>query len=90
MWILKVDIPFFPGLFVAGRFDRIYFPEFNNPMTVSGKEKWDTDYDRYTGVIGYKASKEVLIKTIGFIQKAKSGNVIPKDDGAALQVSISF
>ncbi len=87
---IKIDIPFFPGLFLGTRLERILFPEFTNPNSLKGKERWDSDIDRITGVLGYRASKEVILKAIGFIQKTKSVAVDPKDDGLALQVSVSF
>ena len=87
---LKVSIPDAPGLFVGSRVERIYFPTFKNPKNVAVMEKWDNDIDRYTLVVGYRLSKEVLFKVIGFKQKSMSGNIEPRDDAGAFQVSISF
>lgn len=86
---LKIDIPQVPGLFLAGRFDRLYFPTFINPKDVNLIERWDADIDRFTGTIGYRASKEVILKMVGFIQKNKTG-IDPKDDAVAFQTSVSF
>ncbi|NUQ80289.1 MAG: hypothetical protein HUU10_01645 [Bacteroidetes bacterium] len=83
---LKFDIPQIPGLFLAGRFDRIWFDPVVFP---DGKEKqWDIDTDRLTAVVGYTIDQGVLIKLVGFKQTNEGTD--PKDDGAAAIMSFSF
>lgn len=79
---VKVDIPQVPGLFIAGRFDRIWFDKVQNSV-------WDLDHDRYTGVIGYTLQKGVLFKLAGFTQ-TNSGLVDLKEDGFAALITVSF
>jgi len=79
---LKIEIPQVPGLFVAGRFDRIWFEPVQNVV-------WDLDHDRFTGVIGYTWQKGVLLKLVGFTQ-TNSGAVDLKEDGLAALITVSF
>lgn len=79
---LKIDIPQIPGLFIAGRFDRIWFDKVQNVV-------WDLDHDRFTGVIGYTWQKGILLKLVGFTQ-TNSGAVDFKEDGLAALITVSF
>lgn len=84
---LKLDVPQIPGLFIAGRFDRIWFEKVVFP---DGAEKpWDTDIDRLTAVLGYTIDQGMLIKLVGFKQTSDTVTE-PKDDGAAAILSFSF
>ncbi len=79
---VKIDIPYLPGLFFAGRFDRVWFDPVDSAA-------WDLDRDRYTGSVGYTWQKGVLAKLTGFSQ-TNSGSLDLKEDGLALLISVSF
>lgn len=83
---LKIDIPYVPGLFIGGRFDRLWFPKVKN---LTGTETWDIDVDRYTGTIGYLAQQGVMLKLSGFHQ-VESGHVEPKNDALNFSLIVSF
>ncbi|HLE33513.1 MAG TPA: hypothetical protein VJB38_12980 [Bacteroidota bacterium] len=90
---VKIDAPFYPGLYLAARYNAVMFGSITDPDLESsafGKSiPWDRDVQRFEVAIGYKVARSVLVK-LGY-QWTKV-DVIPRPqlDVAAAQVSVSF
>lgn len=90
---LKIDAPFYPGLYVAGRYNRVRFGSITDPLGSSstfGKEiPWDRNVQRYGAAIGYKPVRGVLIK-VGYEWTKLDIKPQPDLDAFGTQVSVSF
>ncbi len=90
---LKIEAPFYPGLYVAGRYNSVRFGSITDPLGSSstfGKEiPWDRDVQRYGAAIGYKPVRGVLIK-VGYEWTKLDITPQPDLDAFGTQVSVSF
>lgn len=61
---LKIEPPFLPGSYVAGRFEKIVFERFDWPWQASREygNPWDNDVSRWSVAAGYKLARNVLLK----------------------------
>ena len=68
---LKIEPPFLPGSYLAARYDRLSFIDFDHPQATTRIDvpHWDNDVKRYTVAIGYKLSRSVLLKLSYMDQK---------------------
>ncbi len=90
---VKIDAPFSPGLYLAGRFNTSVFGKIKDPSsnsTTFGKEvSWDRDVQRYAIALGYKPARGILIK-IGYEWTKVDVSPRPDLDVFATQLSVSF
>ena len=90
---VKVDAPFYPGLYVAARYNAVMFGNIKDPFSVSstfGKAiPWDRDVQRYEVALGYKAARGILIK-LGYQWTKVDVNPRPQLDVVGSQISVSF
>ena len=63
---VKIEAPFYPGVFLAARYDRLTFGSIIDPQVQSstyGRSiRWNRNANRYTIGAGYKPDRSVLIK----------------------------
>jgi len=63
---LKIDAPFYPGLFLALRYDKLLSSDIRDPFrqspTFGSSKPWNNAVGRYAIGIGYKPERSVLIK----------------------------
>jgi hypothetical protein len=89
----KIDIPFYPGLFVAGRFNTLTFGTMTDPYaasaTVGQSIRWDNNVRKYAIGIGYKLVHNVLVK-INYERTTIDTTPSPDLDVVAGQLSVSF
>lgn len=66
---MKVDLPWSPGIYIAGRYDMLRNAEIVNPDPASSKYRlrgvWSPNVDRFAIVAGYKIAHGTLLK-IGY------------------------
>lgn len=90
---LKIDAPFYPGLYVAGRYNAVLFGSIIDPYissTTFGKSiPWDHDVHRFEITFGFKPARGVLLKA-GY--QWTDVDVSPRPDLNVLggQLSLSF
>jgi hypothetical protein len=90
---VKIEAPFYPGLFVAGRYNTLSFGSIVDPWQGSatfGKSiPWDRDVAKYAVGIGYKAARRILIK-LGYERTVVEATPASDLDVIASQLSVSF
>lgn len=90
---VKIDAPFYPGLFIAGRYNTMSFGDITDPWRISstfGKSiQWDHNVRKYAVGIGYKPARGVLIK-VGYERTLVDVTPAPDLDVFASQFSVSF
>ena len=90
---LKLDAPFYPGLYLALRYDKVAFGDIKDPDVHSSSYgrsvPWDRSASRYAIGVGYKPERSVLIK-LGY--EKTDLDVSPKPDlgVAACAVIVTF
>jgi len=89
----KVEAPFYPGLYLAGRLDLLTFGTITDPWPASGsfgKEiRWDRNVKRAEVAVGYKPVRNVLIK-LGYQWTTVDVQPRPDLNVAAAQISVTF
>ncbi len=89
----RIDVPFFPGLFLAGRYNTVTFGNIVDPWQSSptyGKSiPWDRTVAKYAVGLGYRPTRGVLIK-VGYEKTAVDVKPTPDLDVLASQLSVSF
>jgi len=90
---VKIDLPFYPGLYVAGRYNTLSFGKIIDPYYLSSTYgqsiSWDDDVQKYALGVGYKPAHGVLIK-VGYEWTTIDVTPRPNLDVVAAQVSVSF
>jgi hypothetical protein len=90
---VKIDAPFYPGLFLAGRYNTLSFGNILDPWLSSstfGKSiPWDHNVVKYAVGVGYKPARGVLIK-VGYERTVVDVTPAPDLGVIASQVSVSF
>jgi len=90
---LRIDAGFYPGLFLAFRYNPLWFSNITDPYqysTTYGKSiPWDSNTTRYAVGVGYKPTHSVLVK-LDYQRTDISVNPRPKLDILGLAVVISF
>lgn len=90
---LKIDAPFYPGLYLAGRYNAVTFATITDPHTTSSTFgsaiPWDHDVQRFEVALGYKVARGVLIK-LGYQWTKVDITPRPKLDVIGSQISVSF
>lgn len=89
---LKLEAPFYPGLYLAARYDKLVFGDIKDPdsrsSTYGRSITWDRGASRYAVGLGFKPDHSVLIK-LGY--ERTDLDVTPKPDldvvGCAIVVS---
>jgi hypothetical protein len=87
---VKVEAPFYPGLYLAGRLDLLRFGKISDANINSGIEMpWDRDVTRVEAVVGFRPVRNVLVKA-GY--QWTTVDITPKPDlnVAAVQASVTF
>ncbi len=90
---LKIDAPFYAGLYIAGRYNAVMFGSITDPFssspTFGSSIPWDRDVQRFEFTVGYKPARGVIVK-VGY--QTTKVDVAPRPDLDVLgsQVSISF
>ena len=90
---LRIDAAFFPGLFLALRYNPLWFgsivdPDQNSP-TYGKTIRWDDNVTRYAIGLGYRPTHSVLVK-LDYQKTNVSLNPEPKLDVFGLAVVVSF
>jgi len=89
----KIDIPFFPGLYLAGRYNTLMFGNIIDPTvgssTYGQSIRWDDDVRKYAVGIGYKPAHGVLIK-VNYEKTLIDVTPSPDLDIVGAQLSIRF
>ncbi|HTY36362.1 MAG TPA: hypothetical protein VMH23_04580 [Bacteroidota bacterium] len=90
---LKIDAPFYPGLFLAVRYDKLISSDIQDPYRLSptfgASKPWNPDVGRYAVGIGYKPEHAVLLK-VGYETTDISVNPRPNLDVFACALVITF
>ncbi len=90
---LRIDAPFYPGLFLALRYNPLRFGNITDPYIYSrtrGKRiPWNSNVTRYAVGLGYKPAHSVLIK-LDYQKTDIDVSPRPNLDVAGLAVVISF
>src|SRR3970282_1650751 len=90
---VKIDAPFYPGLYLAARYNAVMFGSITDPDLESstfGKSiPWDRDVQRFEVAIGYKVARRVVVR-LGYDWPKVDVIPRPQLDVAAAQVSVSF
>lgn len=90
---LKVEAPFYPGLFVALRLDLLNFsPAEGMPgktYSYNSSVPWDHDVRRYAVSLGYKPARSILIK-LGYETTSVDASPKPDLDVAACNLVVTF
>lgn len=90
---LKVEAPFYPGLFLAARFDKMSFAAAeslkNQPSLYSSGTPWDHDVTRYAVSLGYTPVHGVLIK-LGYESTSVDVHPKPNLDVMACNLVVTF
>ncbi len=90
---LKIDAAFFPGLFLALRYNPLWFGNITDPNQYSatfGKNiSWDNNVNRFAIGLGYKPVHSVLIK-LNYQKTNISMKPQPKLDVFGLAAVVSF
>ena len=90
---VKVDAPFYPGLFFAGRYNTLTFGKIVDPdlsPALYGRQiRWDDDVAKYAIGIGYKPAHNVIIK-LNYETTRIDVNPRPRLDVFAAQLSVTF
>jgi hypothetical protein len=83
---LETVYTFLPGWYGALRWDTLRFEEVD---TSAGKQTWDQNVERLELGVGYRATRELLVKAVGQVTDTGAGwrrqEVLP-----ALQLSFGF
>ncbi|MCB0284295.1 MAG: hypothetical protein KDF60_17035 [Calditrichaeota bacterium] len=71
---LKFEPPVLTGSYLAFRYETMVFENYDHPKTVSiiALNPWDTDITRYSAAVGYKISRNILLKLAVTDQKYKN------------------
>lgn len=90
---LKLDVPFYPGLYLALRYDKLTFSDIIDPSLQSATYgrpiPWDHSANRYAIGVGYKPDHGVLIK-LGYETTDVDVNPKPGLDVVACAVVLTF
>ncbi len=90
---LKLEAPFYPGLYLALRYDKLSFGDIKDPdarsSTYGRSIPWDRGASRYAVGLGYKPDHSVLIK-LGYEKTDLEVNPKPDLDVVACAVVVSF
>jgi hypothetical protein len=90
---MKIDIPFVPGLYVAGRYNMLSFGNIIDPYgsssTYGQSISWDNNVQKYAFGVGYKPAHGVLIK-LNYERTTIDTTPTPDLDIVAAQLSVSF
>lgn len=87
---IKIDAPFYPGLFIAGRYNTLSFGNIIDPSITPGKSiSWDNDVQKYAAGIGFKPARGVIIK-VNYERTKINITPSPDLDVVAAQLSVSF
>ena len=90
---VKFDAPFYPGLYLAGRYNMVSFGSIVDPFTASStfgrSVPWDHDVTRFEVALGFKPARGVLTK-LGYQWTKVNVNPRPDLDVFGFQVSVSF
>ncbi len=85
-YYVETQYRFWPGLYVAGRYDALRFEVVES---AAGPVTWDENIQRFEGGIGYRPTRDLLVKAVAQLNDTGSGweakNVLP-----AVQVSFAF
>jgi hypothetical protein len=90
---LKLEAPFYPGLYLAMRYDKLTFSDIKDPdirsSTYGRSIPWDRGASRYAIGLGYKPDHSVLIK-LGYEKTDLDIDPKPNLDVAACALVITF
>ncbi|HEY6953407.1 MAG TPA: hypothetical protein VI758_13445, partial [Bacteroidota bacterium] len=87
---LKIDAPFYPGLFLAGRYNTLSFGNIVDPSnSLRNSIPWDRNVQKYAAGIGFKPARGVILK-VNYEHTAVEIAPRPNLDVVAAQLSVSF
>jgi hypothetical protein len=90
---LKIEAPFYPGLFLAIRFDRLTSSEIQDPSRTSSTYMksipWNHPVERVAIGLGYKPERSVLIK-VAYEKTDIDVNPAPELDYIACALVVTF
>lgn len=90
---VRIDVPFYPGVYLAGRYNVIRFGSITNPFAGSSSfgqsVRWDRNTDVAAVAVGFKPARGVLIKA-GHEWIIIDKSPRPSLDWSGLQLSVMF
>jgi hypothetical protein len=90
---LKLEAPFYPGLYLAMRYNKLRFSDIKDPdarsSTFGRSIPWDRGANRYAIGLGYRPDHSVLIK-LGFEKTDLDVNPKPDLGVIACALVVSF
>lgn len=90
---LKINAPFYPGLYIAGRYNMLNFGNITDPFagsaTAGEKIQWGNDLSRYAVTIGFKPVRRVVVKA-SYEKTVVDVSPAPDVSFFGVQVSVSM
>ena len=89
---LKLEDPFYPGLYLAARYNPLTFNTILDPQAISSDGnhvRWDANVVRSALAVGYKPDRDVLIK-LGYERTAVDAHPTPQLDVWGCAVVVTF
>ncbi len=77
----RIELPFWPGSYMAGRYERMVFDRFTPPFGSSlvSTNPWDDSLIRYSFALGYRLARPVLLK-FAFSEQIYDDRTLRRDD----------
>ncbi len=77
----RLEMPFLPGSYIAGRYERMVFNRYTPPAgsTLAAQNPWDESLIRYSLALGYRIARPVLLK-FAFSEQIYDDRAIRRDD----------
>ena len=77
----RFELPFLPGSYVAGRYERMVFDRFTPPpgSSLTATNPWDESLIRYSFALGYRLARPVLLK-FAFSEQIYDDRNLKRDD----------
>ncbi len=88
----RLEMPFLPGSYIAGRYERMVFNRYTPPAgsSLSGTNPWDESLIRYSLAAGYRLARPVLLK-FAFSEQIFDDRILRRDDWTMrLLLNVSF
>ena len=77
----RLELPFLPGSYIAGRYERMVFDKYTPPpgSSLSASNPWDESLIRYSLALGYRLARPVLVK-FAFSEQIYDDRNLKRDD----------
>lgn len=85
---LKIDLPFWVGTYIAGKYEMLTFNDIFNPI-LGSNSNWTNDQKSFEIAAGYKLSSGTLLK-ISYQKNISDQSPEPNDDVIGTELSVVF